>query len=60
MSTIIRKWLSTPITWGSYFRFGGILSLITTIWCVLWYIKIGLLANPLDWIHEKLNKDKED
>ena len=60
MRTIIKKWLSTPITWGSYFRFGGILAMISTIVSVICYIKIGLLANPLDWIHEKLNKDKED
>ena len=60
MKTFIKNWMNTPITWGSYFRFGGILATISTIGCVITYVKMGLLPNPMDWIHEKLNKDKED
>ena len=55
---MIKKWLDTPVTWRRYFKMCGICSIISTIYCIWLYVKIGLI--DLDWIKKKLPSKKED
>ena len=55
---MIKKWLDTPVTWRRYFKMCGVCSIITTIYCIWLYVKIGLI--DLDWINKKLPGKKED
>lgn len=55
---MIKKWLDTPVTWRRYFKMCGVCSIITTIYCIWLYVKIGLI--DLDWIKKKLPGKKED
>lgn len=40
---MFKKWLDTPITWRKYFKMCGICGVISTIYVVWLYIKIGFI-----------------
>lgn len=54
---MIKKWLDTPITWKAYFKMCGICSLISIVYVICLYVKVGLI--DLDEIKEFFHK-KED
>ena len=55
---MIKKWLNRPITWKEYFKMCGICSLISTVYVVWLYIKIGLIDLPR--IKNPFRKEEED
>lgn len=48
--------MNEPITWKSYFKFAGIVSIISMISTVLVYWKYGLL----DYLFEGIKENKQD
>ena len=53
------KWLDNPITWRGYFKLCGICSVISTVYCVWLWIKLGLF-DPVGLVKKVLNKEDED
>lgn len=56
---MIKRWLNSPFTWGSYLKLSGICIIIYAVYAVVYFMVTGLI-DPIGWIKEKLNKDKED
>lgn len=53
------KWIDNPITWRGYFKLCGICSVISTVYCVWLWIKLGLF-DPVGLVKKVLNKEDED
>lgn len=55
---MIKKWLDKPVTWRGYFKLYGICSLISTVYAIYIWVKVGLI--DLDWIKKKLKKEETE
>jgi hypothetical protein len=55
---MIKNWLDKPVTWRRYFKMCGICSIISIIYCIWLYVKIGLIELPK--IKIPFLKKKED
>lgn len=56
---MIKRWLNTPFTWGTYLKLSGIYTILYTVYMVWYFTNMGLI-DPIGWVKEKLNKDKQD
>lgn len=56
--TKLKNYLDTPITWRSYWKFGGICCIISLIYCVIYYTIMGWIS-PVEWMNDKIDRVKE-
>lgn len=58
----LKKAMSKPITWGGYFKLCGICGVISAIYCVYLYTKLGLidLGELVGFVKDKLPTKKEE
>ena len=54
---MIKRWLNSPFTWGSYLKLSGICIIIYAVYAVAYFTVTGLI-DPIGWIKEKLNGSK--
>lgn len=57
---MFKKWLNSPITWKGYFKMCGIASVISTIYCIWLYVKIGFIELPKIKIPFLKKEDEEE
>lgn len=50
-------WWDKTITWKSYFKFTGICCLISMVYTIYVWIKLGLIDLP-EWVEDKLGFNK--